>query len=278
MIAYQLLYGADGGVSDLVSGITSLSNFTSANVPFPIFTALGVDTADGQCLPGPNATQYEFNPYEFGSWDNGVTAFTQIKYLGSSLSNGLPIKAGVCVNGYDNQGYVLGTSSSLFNEACSSAPTNSSLPSASLTSALETIVNKAHASSTRDEYAAYPNPFYNYAGSPRVAGQTELDLVDGGEALQNNPIWPALHRNIDALIVNDNSADTSDNFPNGSEILTTYIQAKSAGLTRMPVIPSVDTFVSQGLNKRPTFFGCNNASQMTIIYMPNVNYVCFAIL
>lgn len=243
----------------------------------PIFTALGVDTADGQCLPGPNATQYEFTPYEFGSWDDGIAAFTQIQYLGSSLTNGAPTVPGKCVTGYDNQGYVLGTSSSLFNEGCASSPSDDTLPSAALTSALEGLVTKAHAASTRDEYAAYPNPFYNLATSPRVAGQAELDLVDGGEALQNNPIWPFLHRSIDALIVNDNSADTSDNFPNGSEILTTYVQAQRAGLARMPIIPSVETFVAQGLNKRPTFFGCYNASQMTIVYMPNVNYVCPAL-
>lgn len=55
------------------------------------------------------------------------------------------------------------------------------------------------------------------------------------------------------MIVNDNSADTSDNFPNGTEILSTYVQSLNVGLTKMPVIPSVDTFVNQGLNKRPTF-------------------------
>jgi lysophospholipase len=106
-----------------------------------------------------------------------------------------------------------------------------------------------------------------------VTAQPELHLVDGGEALQNNPIWPFLHRpNVDVLLVNDNSADTSANYPNGSEILTTYTEAIAAGLTRMPVIPSVETFISRGLNVRPTFFGCNDKNKMTIIYLPNTNY------
>jgi lysophospholipase len=89
-LSYQLLYGPDGGVSDTLSGITALSNFTSFSVPYPIITALGVKTFNGECLPGPNATQYELHPYEFGSWDSGVNAFTQTAYLGSRLSNGAP--------------------------------------------------------------------------------------------------------------------------------------------------------------------------------------------
>ena len=260
-----------------------MSNFTSYNVPYPIFTSLGVDTADGQCLPPLNATQYEFSPYEFGSWDSGVAAFVQTQYLGTSFSNGQPSTPGVCVTNYDNQGYILGTSSSLFNEGCASTPSNPDTlpPDPSLVATLAGIVTKAHSTTTRDEYATYPNPFLHYASSPRVSSVPELALVDGGEADQNNPIWPMLHRAVDVLIVNDNSADTpmtgaaAPNFPNGSEILNTYVQARSAGLTRMPPIPAVDVFVAKGLNKRPTFFGCNGTGVMTVVYLPNVNYVCF---
>jgi len=108
-----------------------------------------------------------------------------------------------------------------------------------------------------------------------IPAQTELHLVDGGEALQNNPIWPFLQpaRNVSAIIVNDNSADTSQFFPNGSEILTTYVQSLTAGLTRMPFIPSVETFLSEGLNEHAVFFGCGDTSKVTIIWIPNVNYV-----
>ena len=76
LLSYQLLYGPDGGVSDTLSGITAESNFTSFNVPYPIITALGVQNFQGECTPGPNATQYELHPYEFGSWDSGINAFT----------------------------------------------------------------------------------------------------------------------------------------------------------------------------------------------------------
>ena len=273
LLSYQLLYGPDGGVAKTLSGITAESSFTSYAIPYPIITCLGVKTNEGQCLPGPNATTYELTPYEFGSWDIGVSAFTQTRYLGTSLSNGSPSNTS-CVENYDNLGYALGSSSSLFNTLCGST-INTADVSSSLNANLAAILLSAHQQSNRDQFAVYPNPFNNYARSSLVASQTELFLVDGGEALQNNPIFPLLQpsRGVDVIIVNDNSADSSDNFPNGTEILTTYVQAtNNAGLTRMPFIPSVDTFISEGLDKRPTFFGCNDSSKITIVYLPNVNY------
>ena len=271
LLSYQLLYGADGGVMDRLSSISTLSNFTAHNVPYPIITSLGVQTNLGQCLPAVNATQYELHPYEFGSWDTGVSAFTLSAYLGSSLTNGIPSKA-TCTINYDNLGYVLGTSSNVFNELCTTVPPTND-PS-QLIDDLAIIVQQAHAVTTRDEYAVYPNPFYQYPRSSLVQSQTSLFLADGGEASQNNPIWPLIQpaRPVDVIIVNDNSADTSDNFPDGSEIYTTYQRAQAVGLTRMPSIPPSATFVSQGLNKRPTFFGCNDNTKITIVFLPNVNY------
>ena len=116
-LSSQLLYGRGGGVDITLSSVTQKSNFKSFNVPYPIITALGVNTFEGDCTADTNGTQYELHPYEFGSWDSGVDAFADTKYLGSSLSNGSPTEAGACITNYDNLGYVLGTSSNLFNEA-----------------------------------------------------------------------------------------------------------------------------------------------------------------
>ncbi|KAG0650083.1 Lysophospholipase 2 [Hyphodiscus hymeniophilus] len=279
LLSYELLEGKDGGVHTTLSSITKLSNFTSHAAPFPVITSLGVKTWLGECLPGPNATTYEFSPYEFGSWDSDVSAFMKTKYLGTSMKHGKPVTT-VCTEKYDNLGYILGTSSTLFNELCLSLPPPAN-SSTSLDNILEEIINHAHEVTTSDEYATYRNPFYEYVSStatPNVANnvtaQKSLSLVDGGEALQNNPIFPFLQpaRNISVIIVNDNSADTSNNFPNGSEILTTYVQSFNHNLTRMPFIPSVETFVSEGLNQRATFFGCNDTSKVTIVYIPNFNF------
>ena len=189
---------------------------------------------------------------------------------GSLLSNGKPIKG--CETNYDNLGFILGTSSDVFNELCTTFPAVASTPG--LVANLSALINETHALTTMDEYAIYPNPFYNYAHSSLVSGQKNLTLVDGGESLQNNPLFPLLQpsRSISVILVNDNSADTSANFPNGSELYQTYMQAQMAGLTKMPVIPPSSTFVSKGYNIRPTFFGCNDASKITIIYLPNHNY------
>lgn len=107
-----------------------------------------------------------------------------------------------------------------------------------------------------DEFATYPNPFYKYTHSSLVSSKTELTLVDGGESHQTNPLFPLIQlaRSVGVILVNDNSADTSINFPDGSELYQTYTQAQLAGLTKMPVIPATSTFLSQGLNKRLTFF------------------------
>ena len=271
LLSYQLLTGTDGGVADTLHGLTKNSNFTSQSVPYPIFESLGVNTGAGQCTPGANGTQYELHPYEFGSWDSGVGAFIQTPYLGTEVKNGEPSN-GTCSTNYDQLGYVLGTSSNLFNEICLSDPSISTGTS-NLTTILTNLLGAVHQASTRDEYAVYPNPFQSYPSATLVSNQSELSLVDGGETNQNNPIWPFLHRpNVSVLLVNDNSADTSNNYPNGSELYQTYLIAKSDGLGRMPTIPPTSTFVSEGLNTKPTFFGCNTQDTLTIIYLPNFNF------
>lgn len=286
LLSYQLLEGSDGGVSKTLSGITGYSNFTSHSVsicvlalifeadriqvPYPIITSRGLLV--GQCIPDANATQYEFSPYEFGSWDSGVEAFVQTAYLGSDLTDGSATTSGVCTSNYDNLGYIAGTSSDVFNEVCGIIPAINS--SSNLATTLEAMVARVHDAVERDLFAVYPNPFYKYSSSSLVTSEAELHLADGGEAGQNNPIWPFIHdaRSVDVLIVSDNSADTDSNFPNGTEIRVTYEQAQAQGLTKMPYIPDVATFVSQGLNERAVFFGCDDYDALTIVYLPNHDY------
>ncbi|KAI9730377.1 MAG: hypothetical protein M1834_005887 [Cirrosporium novae-zelandiae] len=270
LLSYQLLNGDDGGASITLSGIRDYSNFTSYAVPFPIMVSLGVQLADGDCLPGSAGTQYEFTPYDFGSWDDGVAAFVDMAYLGTSLDNGSPITDS-CVLNFDNLGFLLGTSSNLFNDYCSSVPEGSNT---SLIGIITSIIDRVHEVVYHDEFGIYRNPFYKYSVSTDVIDDPVLYLVDGGEAMQNNPIWPLIqpYRDLDVILVNDNSADLDTNYPNGSEIYTTYVRAQEVGLTKMPYIPSAEVFVSEGLNERPTFFGCNDTDVITIVYIPNVDY------
>ncbi|KAK0248462.1 hypothetical protein LTS09_016361 [Friedmanniomyces endolithicus] len=55
LLSYQLLQGYDGGVATRLSGLTSLSNFTNHNVPYPIITTTNVNGSQGQCAPPTNA-------------------------------------------------------------------------------------------------------------------------------------------------------------------------------------------------------------------------------
>ncbi|KAK3671932.1 hypothetical protein LTR78_008107 [Recurvomyces mirabilis] len=274
LISYQLLQGPDGGVATRLSSLTSFSNFTSYNVPYPIITTTNVNGSQGQCVPPLNAIIYEFHPYEYGSWDTGVSAFAQTKYMGSALTNGSPTKPGVCTAQYDNLGYIFGTSSDVFFAACAVIPPANTTSSSGLANVLEGLVAKSHQPDFQDLFGVYVNPFFKYPRSTQVQSQSVLTMVDGGATDQNNPIWPFVQpaRNVDVLIVNDNSADTTDNYPNGTEILQTYMNAKAVGLTKMPYIPPVSTFVSQGLNKRATFFGCNETGTTFIVFLPNVGY------
>lgn len=277
LLSYQLLKDSqnDGGNGIRLSTLTGYSNFTSHQVPYPIITALGVDNSyEGQCDPTLNATQYEFSPYEYGSWDKGVAAFAQTKYMGSDLTNGKPTLPNVCIQHYDNLGYIFGTSSDIYPGFCAViTPSNSS--DAELKQVLEALVDITKKPTFQDLFGIYPNPFKSYPQSPKVNTRKLLTMADGGLALQNVPFWPFIQNNartVDVLIANDNSADTSDNYPNGTEIHQTYLNAQAAGLTRMPYIPDVPEFVAKGLNKRATFFGCESPKTMMIIYLPNVPY------
>ncbi|KNG80620.1 hypothetical protein ANOM_011136 [Aspergillus nomiae NRRL 13137] len=277
LLSYQFFPGPAYGANLTFSSVATLSNFSDHAVPFPMIVSLGVKTFNGESRPGPNATIYEFSPFEFGSWDSDVSAFVQTKYLGTSITSGNPSNNSGCVTDYDNIGYVLAVSSNVFNYAAGSMP-KSSLLTTELMTKVQSLLVDVHETTTEDFFAVFSNPFKGYKSATMelntanlITEQEKLHLVDGGEALQNNPIWPMLQpaRGVDVIFVNDNSADTNDNWPNGTEILTTYTQSFNQGLTRMPYIPEVATFIKKGLNKRATIFGCDEADKITIVYLPN---------
>ena len=272
LLSYQLLDGNRGGITDRLSGLTSLSNFQSYSVPFPIMTTTTNFPNKGECYPSVDGPIFEFNPYTYGSWDAGISAFADTKYMGSDLTNGKPTRSGECTKNYDNIGYIFGTSSDVFNGVCQ--PIQPSNNTNDLGEFLEGFVAVAHDPVLDDLFGIYKNPFYHYSRSSMVKDNRHLYISDGGLANQNIPIWPFIQpqRSVDVLVVNDNSADTDDNFPDGSGIRQTYVNAQATGLSKMPFIPEVDTFISEGLNKRATFFGCDEPDTMFVVYLPNVNY------
>lgn len=68
-LSYQLLKGDDGGVATTLSSISNSPSWKRFQNPFLIMTATSVnDITTAQCDPTHDTLQYEFSPYEFGSW------------------------------------------------------------------------------------------------------------------------------------------------------------------------------------------------------------------
>ncbi|KAM0438569.1 hypothetical protein ACHAPT_001321 [Fusarium lateritium] len=276
-LSYQLVNATDGGPAYTFSSIANDSEFSEANAPMPLIVA--VERMSGQLQIGDNSTVVEFNPWEMGSYDPSLGAFAPLKYVGSDFDNGTIRRNGDCVAGVDNAGFVMGTSSSLFNQAFLQIAKVEGAPDFLIKALNNTL---ADVGEDNRDIASWPNPFYKY--NPRNnsnADSTVLTLVDGGEDLQNIPLHPLLlsERKVDVIFAVDGSADTTTHWPNGTALVATY-QRSSDGVStqnsEFPKVPDQNTFVNLGLNKRPTFFGCDNGKDSSsgplIVYLPNAPY------
>ncbi|MCJ1318060.1 Lysophospholipase 1 [Xylographa vitiligo] len=281
-LSFQLVNATDGGPDYTWSSTASEDFFTSGQSPMPILVTDG--RAPGQLLISGNTTVYEFNPWEFGTFDPTTYGFVPLEFLGSNFSGGVLPPNDQCVRGFDNVGYIMGTSSSLFNTFLLNINTTS-IPSA-FKSVLTHLL--ADVGENNDDIASYtPNPFLGFHNSTSVVAQSPtLTLVDGGEDLQNIPLHPLIQpsRAVDVIFAVDSSADTTYNWPNGTSLVATYQRALNAsGIangTAFPAVPDQNSFVNLGLNTRPTFFGCNasNTSAPTplVVYIPNAPYVYYS--
>jgi len=203
-----------------------------------------------------------------------------LEFLGSNFSAGELPQTEKCVRGFDNVGFIMGTSSSLFNQGF--LIINGSSNQNILTGAITAIL--AEIGESNNDISLYgPNPFYHYHNETNENAQSStLFLVDGGEDLQNIPFHPLIQpaRSVDVIFAIDSSADTETLWPNGTSLVATYRRSlDSSGIangTAFPSIPDQNTFVNLGLNARPTFFGCD-ASNISgpaplIVYIPNFPY------
>ncbi|QLG74389.1 hypothetical protein HG535_0G02720 [Zygotorulaspora mrakii] len=269
-----------GGVGYTWSTLREADEFRNAEMPFPISVADG--RYPGSTIIDLNATVFEFNPFEMGSWDPTINSFTDVRYLGTNVSNGTPTNQGQCIAGFDNVGFIAGTSSSLFNQFILQ------INGTALPSFLRNIANRflQNLASEDDDIAIYaPNPFKdsefvesNFSRS--IVESDYLYLVDGGEDDQNVPLLPLIQqqRDLDVVFALDNSADTSQSWPDGSSLVHTYQRQFGAQGKDMafPYVPDENTFINLGLNQRPAFFGCDarNLSDLNyvpplIVYIPN---------
>lgn len=286
-LSFQFVNATDGGPGYTWSSIQDDPDFSNAEAPFPILIAL--ERAPGQAVLSLNSTNIEFNPFEMGSFDPTLYGFAPLRFIGSNFSNGELPDNEKCVRGLDNGGFVMGTSSSLFNQIILSLQNEQGVP-ALLQSALSSVLNGL--GQNNDDIADYsPNPFQGWNNLTNPSADTDrLTLVDGGEDLQNIPLNPLIqpHREVDVIFAIDSSADTveptdsAQNWPNGTSLVATYERTTNATIqnnTAFPHIPDQNTFVNLGLNNRPTFFGCDSGNltgrgvSPIIVYLPNSPYV-----
>ncbi|PCG95431.1 Acyl transferase/acyl hydrolase/lysophospholipase [Penicillium occitanis (nom. inval.)] len=281
MLSFQFINATDGGPNYTWSSIALEDNFASGSIPLPLVVA---DLrSPGEKIIGANSTVMEFSPFEFGSWDPTIFGFAPLEYLGSRFNAGSIPEDKSCVRGYDNAGFVFGTSSTLFN-AFIQYVNSTGLPSV-LEHLITDGLNKL--GEDNEDIADYVNPFYNYTKNTGLVAQTEtLNVVDGGEDNQNIPLYPLIQptRHVDVIFAVDSSADTTESWPNGTSLVYTYERSlNSSGIgngTSFPAVPDVNTFINNGLNTHPTFFGCNSSNTSSpaplIVYLPNYPYVAYS--
>lgn len=255
LLSQYLIGLPDGGPAMTWSDIREYDAFKSHQMPFPLVLANG--RAPDTKIISINSTVFEFTPYELGSWDRSLESFTDIKWLGSNVTDG-KVNSDSCVLGFDNSGFVMGTSSSLFNTLLPNLA-RANLPPDLLAMAQEYLTKLDEENKDIAIYA--PNPFMRTSGfHSNIESSEFLSLVDGGEDGQNVPLHPLVQpeRNVDVIIAFDNSADTPYSWPDSSALSTAYARQFSNQTRNIffPAVPDKNTYINNELYKRPLFLGC----------------------
>lgn len=265
--------GGQGASDVTLSDVASLSKFTSHSVPFPLMTASKITYSTGECAPSPQEAIFEFNPYEFGSWSDDISAFVQTEYIGSNLTAGSPASDDECVTGFDNIDWVLGVSSNILEEFLC----DPSLGVDVLAYFPDAIVEVVEEFTPADEYgySLLPNPFRGFNSTTATAASSVYDadllyMVDGGEPDRNVPILPLLEpsRNVSVILVNDNGAD-ENSYPEGDSLVAAWNATQTGRLAgRFPRVPAAGDIDG----KRAQFFGCDEPAAVTVVYLPNADW------
>ena len=188
-LSFQLVNATDGGPDYTFSSIAAQDWLTNAETPLPFIVADG--RRPGESLVSSNTTVYSFNPWEMGSEDPTIYGFAPLQYVGTNFTDGSP-RINECVTGFDNVGFIMGTSSSLFNTLITGVDGNTSSTWSKILQGAITGVLTAIGERDND-IADYPNPFYHYHDdSNPVTEDVQLTLVDGGEDGQNIPFHPLI--------------------------------------------------------------------------------------
>ncbi|VUG19152.1 PLB1 [Brettanomyces bruxellensis] len=272
-LSYQFFPGLkDKGASMTFSSLRDFPVFKNHTMPFPLVVADG--RRPGTYVIGKNSTIFEFNPFEMGSWDPSLYSFTDLKYVGTNTKKGFPSN-GSCIAGFDNAGFVFGTSSTLFNQIL--LQLNTTGLSGTIYNLIESFLENL--SDDEDDIAEWrPNPFYDspWGDSDNLKNNKSLYLVDGGEDGQNIPLYPLIQpeRKVDVIFAYDNSMDTNYSWPDGYSLVQSYERqfgSESNG-TAFPYVPDTGTFLKENLTAKPTFFGCYSDNLTSLMDSVGADY------
>ncbi|KAI9611199.1 hypothetical protein KEM48_004671 [Puccinia striiformis f. sp. tritici PST-130] len=263
LLSFSLRNDTHHGSKVLFSSIRNTTQYLNHQAPFPIL--LCTSRVNGVSEINYDSPIYEFNPEEFGVCHPTLKAFIPIDDLGSRLVGGKPTGNDSCVRG--------ASSNVLSQPGFNKFSWGNLLPEA-----YDKITKHIY-----DE-AIVPNPFYhmgmsssNGTGYPERESKN-LYLADGGWGGEILPLWPLLQpdRKLDVIIAIDFSADGPSMFhgayPNGTSLTTTYRKTQEEAYKNIhfPTIPDTNgTFKQKGLDKKPSFFGCDDFKSPIIIYLPN---------
>lgn len=289
MLAYQMINATNGGPGYTWSSIADNSDFVTGKAPMPFLLANG-RASSKSVMSSINSTIYEFTPWELGSSDPTLAGWVPIRYVGTVFDDGEVSDESKCITGFDNAGFVMGTTSSVFTQSISYLKDNNKryipkeVPDFAIKEASQIISSLTDSSYDIAEWS--PNPFRGFNPSNNHnADHSYLNLADGSEDSQNIPFHPHLHpeRAVDVVFAYDSSSDTEYGWPDGSALIASYERSRQPDYRDVgfPPVPDKHTFRNLGLNTRPAFFGCN-ATNFTahgdplaplVVWLPNHPYV-----
>ncbi|KAF9071127.1 phospholipase B [Rhodocollybia butyracea] len=271
------------GAGQLWSNIPTIPAWQQRLTPFPILVTDSRPQGDNATTAlGLTPTVYEITPFEFASYDPGLSAGVNLTFAGTPMTNSKPVNASACVTGFDQAGFMMGTSASLFNQILDFAHNTLQDFSSSDSNALLYVLSRqlTEVRTRADDVANWYSPFNGLKPSTyEDSNSTWLSLLDGASNGENIPLAPLFvkERALDVIVPLDSSADDTNNWPNGTGLLISaqrQQQLLQASHQAFPPLPQdAQAFIDTGARERPTFFGCdptqNPPEFPLIIYIPN---------
>ncbi|KAJ7262254.1 phospholipase B [Mycena haematopus] len=274
------------GAGQLWSDIPSIPAFQQQITPFPLIVADSRPSGSNLTVSlSPESVVYEISPFEIASYDPQLSAGMNLTYAGTHLTNGKADNGSACVTGFDQAGFIMGSSASLFNQIFDFATNTlqgfSGFDSSDGQKIVYILERQLRSVRTReDDVANWPNPFNGLKSDTFQDTQaTWLELIDGASNGENIPYGPLFvnSRGLDVIVTIEGSADDSNNWPNGTGAIQTSSRLSTilrASHQQFPPIPQTAAdWISTGVRQRATFFGCDPAQTPAewpmVIYLPN---------